>query len=145
MSPSVSQPPLIDSDNKLNLPTDNGETNLFVITEFYLISVIISFKPIWFFPCAFPQECLQLLVTQWVHMVEFWCLDPPFSEQILLYRYLRYNCYLVREISIECQEYSCVTLGKKFFCTLWWSRGLASLQPLWRGYQGWIKWVLTLV
>lgn len=78
-------------------------------------------------------------------MVEFWCLDPPFSEQILLYRYLRYNCYLVREISIECQEYSCVTLGKKFFCTLWWSRGLASLQPLWRGYQGWIKWVLTLV
>lgn len=47
-------------------------------------------------------------------MVEFWCLDPPLSEQILLYRYLRYNCYLVREISIECQEYSCVTLGKKY-------------------------------
>lgn len=46
MSPSVSQPPLIDSDNKLNLPTDNGETNLFVITEFYLVSVIISVKPI---------------------------------------------------------------------------------------------------
>ena len=46
MSPNVSQPLLIDSDNKPNLPTDNGETNLFVITEFYLISVIVLFKPI---------------------------------------------------------------------------------------------------
>lgn len=45
MSPNVSQPPLIDSDNKPNLPTDNGETNLFIYLLLLqnFISLVLSF------------------------------------------------------------------------------------------------------